>query len=452
MKIVIVGCGKLGVMLVDYLCKEGHDVTVIDQNPGVISSISDTYDVLGVVGNGATFATLKDGGVAEADLLIASTGSDELNLLCCLIARRLGNCQTIGRVRTVAYNSEISYFKQELGLALVVNPEEKTAREIARLLRYPSANLIDSFANGNVELLKFKIGKNCPLVNMSIAEISSKYKFDVLFCVIEGENSIEIPNGNSVLKEGDFVSFLSTPTNATAFFRKIGESVGQVKSVLIVGGGAIALYLGKILEDNNIAVKIIEKNEARCRVLAEELPYANIINGDGLDRDLLIEEGLSTCGAFVPLTNNDEENVIMSLYGKTASKAKIITKLSRMKIDDVVKSLDLDCFISPKFLSSQKILKHVRAMQNSVGSNVQSLYYLADEKVEALEFEINDDSPVANIPLNKLNLKPNVIIGAITRGTEMIVPRGDDIIQPSDNVIVVTSNKGFHDIADILKD
>ena len=430
MQIIIVGCGKVGRTLAEQLQEEESDITLIDVSSNVITSLQDDIDAMGIVGNGASINTLVEAGIENADILIAVTGSDEMNLLCCLIAQKTGHCQTIARVRNPIYAKEISFIKKRLGVTMIINPELAAAQEISRLLRFPSAIKIDTFARGRVEMLKFKVLPEFNLDGMTISRITEALKCDVLFCAVESRDHVSIPGGNQVIHDGDMVSILASPVNAAAFFKKIGLKTNQVKNAIIVGGGTISYYLTKALLDMNISVKIIEQNESRCETLSDLLPEATIINGDGTNRSLLMEEGLSRTEAFVSLTNMDEENVFLSLFAKTVSNAKLVAKVNRL---------------------ADYILQYVRAMQNSIGSNIETLYHILDNQAEALEFAIRENSPVTGIPLSELNLKKNLLVGYLNRNGQVRIPRGQDTIQVGDTVIIVTSQKGLRDITDILE-
>ena len=425
--------------------EEDTDLTLIDTDPDVINDLTEDIDAMGIVGNGASINTLMEAGVKTADIMIAVTASDELNLLCCLIAQKTGHCQTIARVRNPIYSKEISFIKERLGLSMIINPELATAREISRLLRFPAAIKIDPFSRGRVELLKFKVLPEFGLDGMSISQITDKYRCDILFCAIESKTTLSIPGGDHLVHNGDFVSIIATPKNTAQFFKKIGLKTHQVKNTLIIGGGTISYYLAKTLSDLKINVKIIDKNKDRCEELSEMLPDATIICGDGTDRSLLLEEGLSTVESFVTLTNMDEENIFLSLSAKNLTQAKLIAKVNRLPYKDVIGSV-----IYPKYITSDSILRYVRAMQNTIGSNVETLYHVLDNQAEALEFIIRDESPVVGIPLADLNLKPNLLVCCLTREGTVRIPRGQDSIQIGDNVIIVTTHKGLRDIRDIL--
>ena len=388
MNIIIAGCGKVGRALAEQLSREKHDITVIDRKPEAIQQITNIADVRGVVGNGASFEIQMDAGIDTADLMIAVTDADEVNLLCCLIAKKAGGCQTIARVRNPVYHHEIHHIKDELGLSMVINPEWAAAMEMARLLRFPSAIDIDTFANGRIELLRFQLEEQNPLCNNKIKDLHMLSRCEVLICIVERGKEVLIPSGEVELKAGDMISVVASPVNASRFFKTIGIETNQVKNTMIIGGGKISFYLAKRLLEMGIQVKIIEKDRDACERLCEILPKAMIINGDGTDRELLAEEGLAKAEGFAALTNMDEENVMLALYAKSMSKAKKITKVNRNTFDTIIGSLNIGSLIYPKHITSETILQYVRAMQNSIGSNVETLYRLVDGNAEALEFVI----------------------------------------------------------------
>ena len=451
MHIIIVGCGKVGRTLAEQLQEENIDLYLIDTVEKTINDITEDIDAMGIVGNGASINTLMEAGINTADILIAVTASDELNLLCCLIAQKTGHCHTIARVRNPIYSQEIGFIKEKLGISMIINPELAAAREISRLLRFPAAIKIDPFSRGRVELLKFKVLPEFGLDGMSVSEITEKYRCDILFCAIENKNELSIPGGDHIVHNGDFVSIIAAPQNTALFFKKIGLKTHQVRNTLIIGGGTISYYLAKALSDSRIAFKIIEQNPQRCEFLSEQLPAATIINGDGTDRSLLIEEGLETVESFVSLTNLDEENIFLSLFAKTVTEAKLIAKVNRLPYTDIIDDLDIGSVIYPKYITADSILRYVRAMQNTIGSNVETLYHILDNQAEALEFAIHDYSPVVGVPLSDLKLKQNLLVCCLARGGKIRIPRGQDTIQIGDNVIIVTTHKGLRDICDILE-
>ena len=451
MNIIIVGCGKVGISLAERLSAEGHDLVMVDISAKKVEEASNRFDIMGIVGNGASFAIQQEAGVEKADLFIAVTTADELNLLCCLMAKKSG-CATIARVRNPMYSKEIGFIREQLGISMIINPELTAAREIAKLLKFPSAIKIDTFAKGRVELLRFRLKPEIGFGGKSIMDIMARLKTDVLICAVERDNEVIIPNGSFVLQDSDTLSIVGSLEATAEFFEKVGVRSKKVKNSLIIGGGTIAHYLTKDLLKVGYRVRIIERDAARCEYLTEMLPGADIINGDGSDEGLLLEEGLTYADSVVSLTGLDEENIFLSLFAKKHSSAKLIAKVNKIAFNDVVDSLDIDSVIYPKYLTADYIVQYVRARQNSIGSNVETLYQLFDGRAEALEFSIREASEVTNVPLMDLNLKPNLLICAINRHGKILTPRGQNMIKVGDTVIVVTTNRGLDDIRDILKD
>ena len=450
MKIIIVGCGKVGTTLAEQLNRENHDITLIDCDSEALQSISDSTDVMSVTGNGAVYQVQMEAGIKEADLLIATTNSDELNMLCCLIAKKAGNCHTIARIRNPEYSAEINYIREELNLSLAINPELAAAREIARLLRFPNAIKIELFAKGRIELLKFMIPKDSILDRMKVMDVVSRLKSNVLICAVERGDDVVIPDGNFEMRGGDKISFIAPHADCADFFRKAGIENNTVNSAMFVGGGKLTVYLAKALADTKIKIKIIEQDEERCRILSELLPHAMIIRGDGSDQKLLLEEGIRQTEAFASLTGFDEENILLSLYAASQSRAKLITKVNKIAFENVINALNLGSVIYPKMLTADIILQYVRAMQNSMGSNIETLYKIVADKAEALEFRVRGDSPVLGIPLEKLRTRNNLLVACINRNGRIIMPRGKDTLEAGDTVIIVTTRTGLNDLKDIL--
>ncbi len=451
MNIIIVGCGKVGEALASQLHREGNDVTIIDEDAEKLRSVANKLDIMGVIGNGASRATQKDAGIDNTDLLIAVTGTDEVNLLCCLVAKKSAGCRTIARLKNPEYNTDAPYFKDELGLAMVINPEEAAAKEIARILKFPSAIKIESFAKGRVELLTFKIPEGSRLVGMSIKDVAVKYKTNVTFCTIERDSDVYIANGNFVFAEKDAVSFIASSKDALDFFATIDHKIRPIKDAVIVGGGEMTHYLCALLSRSGISVKIIEKDAGRCNDLSIEFDKATVINGDPADEDTLREEGVSKASAFVALTGLDEENILLSLFAKRSGSRKVITKINRIEYDDIINHLDLDSIVYPKNITADMIVSYVRAVNNTRGSNIETLYKIVKGKAEAAEFTVGEGSPIAGKPLAQLNFKPNVLIASIQRGKTPIIPRGQAVIEAGDSVVVVTKGLTLGDITDILK-
>ena len=451
MRIIIVGCGKIGLSIIKQLVIEKHDITVIDKNAEVINDITNNYDVMGLVGNGASYSVQKEAGVDRTNLLIAVTGSDEINLLCCLFAKKAGNCNTIARVRDPLYSKEIQYIKDELGLSMIINPEYAAAVEISRLLRFPSADKIDTFAKGRVELLNLVITEDSPFVNKTLIDVAKRVLSDILICTVERGDDIFIPNGAFILRANDKITIVASAVNSREFFTKIGYDTHQVKDTMIIGGGTMTYYLAELLLKMGIKVKIVEVNRDKCETLSENLPRATIINGDATNQEILIEEGINGCDSFVSLTGIDETNIILSLFAKTRTSGKIVTKIDRISFDDIINTFNVGSLIYPDKIAADYIVSYVRAMQNSIGSNVETLIKLNGGRVEALEFKILKGSPVIGIPLMQLNLKRDILIGCINRKGTIIIPKGQSVVEAGDTVIVVTTRSGLSDIKDILE-
>lgn len=449
--IIIVGCGKVGVNLIEQLSKEGHDITVVDKDARKVQALTNIYDVMGVVGNGASYNTQMDAGIEDADLLIAVADSDELNLLCCTVAKRVGNCAAIARVRTPDYSKEVGYLREKLGLAMIINPELEAAKEAARILYLPTALEVNSFAHGQAELIKFKIPQGNPLDGITVAYLGKHISNNILICAVEREGVIHIPSGNFTMERGDVISFVATRKDGKSFLESIGFKTNQVKNTMIIGGGKAAYYLANQLLHMGVSVKIIESNKERCEELSILLPKAIIINGDGTNEELLKEEGIEYVESFVALTGIDEENILLTLHARQVSNAKVITKINRITFKDVISRLDLGSVVYPKYITSEAIIAYVRAKKNSMDSNIETLYHMFDYQVEAIEFRVDEESEVTNIPLEGLALKNNLLISFINRNGSIIIPSGQDCIMVGDTVMIVTTHTGFNDIRDILK-
>lgn len=451
LQIIIVGCGKIGSALLEHLSKEGHDITVIDKNSERVQDFANMYDVMGIVGNGASYSVLMEAGIKNTDLFIAVTKSDELNLLCCTIAKQASNCATIARVCTPDYSKELGYLQDKLGLTMIINPEHEFAREVARILAMPTALDVNSFAHGRAELIKIKIPEGNCLDSMTITTMGSMMDEKVIICAIEKDGEVYIPSGNFVMHAGDVISVVSSRNGIKVFLETIGFKSKRVKDTMIIGGGKAAYYLAKRLMNMNVSVKIIEKDRARCEELSVLLPKAIIINGDGTEQELLREEGIDTAESFVPLTGIDEENIVLTLHARQLSDTKIVTKINRTSFKDVISSLDLGSIVYPRYITTEAIIAYVRAKTNSQDSNIETLYHMYDHRVEAIEFVVKKNSVVTNTPLRDMKLKENLVVSCINRNGNIIIPSGDDEIKVNDSVIIVTTNTGFNDIQDILK-
>ena len=449
MNIVIVGCGKVGTSIAHELNTEGHDIVLVDINGDAVSRLSDSIDAMGVEGNGATYDTLTEAGVQNADLVVAVTAKDEVNLYACLMAKSAGVKHTIARVRNPEYTQDLFRVKDLLGLSMAINPEQTTAIEISQLFRFAGASEVDTLSRGMVELIKVTVPEKSIVANKRISQIDI-LKNKVRICSVERGSEVYIRNGDFVIQSGDKISIVSKSETAAKFFRKVNVIIGRSRDVILLGGGKISFYLAQRLIKSGTNVKIIEKNPIRCKELAELLPEAVIINGDCMDQDLLLSEGIDHADGVAALMDFDEENILISLYIKGVSKAKIITKVNNTSFDNIVEQLNLECVINPKNISGEYIASYIRAMQNSLGSNVETLYRLNEDRVEALEFNAKNSSKLVGIPISKLNLKDNLQIICINRKGRIILPVGSDSIMTDDLVIVITKHKGLSDLDDIL--
>ena len=451
LNIIIVGIGKVGSTLVEQLSKEGNDITIIDKNPAAVQAMSGLYDVMGVVGNGASYSVQMEAGIENCDLFIAVTESDELNLLCCTVAKRVSNCSAIARVRTPDYSKEVEYLREKLGLTMIINPDLESAKEVARILYLPATLEVNSFAHGQAEMVKFKIPEGNILVNLPISQLGKAISHKVLICAVERDGEVFIPSGNFILEEGDIISYVANRKVAKQFLNALGFNTRQVKNTMIIGGGTSAQYLADKLLHSGVAVKIIERDRARCEELSLLLPKAIIINGDGTDEELLKEEGIHSAESFVPLTGIDEENIMLTLFARQVSNAKVVTKINHITFKDVINNLDLGSVIYPRYITSEAIIAYARAKKNSLGSNIETLYHMFDSRVEAIEFRVKNASKVTNTPLMELSLKKNLLITFINRNGSIIIPSGQDSIKVGDTVMIVTTHTGFNDILDILE-
>lgn len=450
MNIVIVGDGKVGAALTEHLSYEGHDVVVIDKDPKVVEEMVNSYDVMGLCGNGASYSVQKEAGVDKARLLIAATSSDELNILCCLVAKKIGAHHTIARVRNPEYAQQLHFFKEELGLSLVVNPEFAAANEIARVLRFPTALNMESFAGDRVDLAEIEIKADNPLSGMRVNEIG-RFKSRVLICAVQRGEKIYIPNGSFTLETGDRIHITSKRSDMIAFMKELGIYRHRTKNVLISGGGKMGYYLARQLSETGHKVKVIEIDEQRAELLAELLPKATVVHGDGSDRAVLLEQGLDNQDAFVSLTTIDEENIITTMYASSIGVGKTVAKVNRVSYD-ILQSIGIETAVSSKTIAANQIIGYVRALENSGSSSVQTLYKLVNDRVEALEFRIETENAFyVGSTLKELQLKDEVMIGCILRKGKIIYPCGDDTIENGDNVIVITSHHGFKNFEEIFR-
>lgn len=450
MKLVIVGAGKIGATLVEKLSKEEHDIVIVDKDAEVVEQIVNRYDVRGVCGGGADRMILEEAGVNTADFVIACTSRDELNILCCMLAKKLGAAHTIARVRDPEYFMEMEYMKGELDLDMWFNPELRTAQEIAEILSFPSAINVETFADGAAVMIELKVKKENPMVGKSVMEIMRDFDVKALFSMVVRENKVYIPRGDFVIQENDIVHITASEKEITNFSKKMQMFRRRARSVFIVGGGKIAYYLAKELIARKVAVKIIEKDEARCEWLSEELPEATILHGDGTDHEVLDEEGIDRCNAVVTLTGMDEENVIVSLYATRKKVTKVITKVDRPTIGQMVSHLGLDSVLSPRTIIASSIVRFVREVASDGKARINQLYKI-HEKVEALEFPVEDSFEYIGVPLKDLNIKKNFLVNGIVRDRKFIIPTGETSLMGGDEVLIVTTEKNVTGLEDIVR-
>lgn len=452
MNIVIIGAGKVGRTLASALIAEDHDVTLIDNNPEMVARMQNSLDAICLEGDGAVADVQKEAGVEKAGLVIAVTPSDELNIFCCLIAKRLGAKQTIPRVRTPAYFRQMGLVKDELRLPMIINPELAAADEILRVLIFSTASKVEVFGKGKLELVEYHLPQKNSLNNMSLREIYQKIKTRFLICAVQREDDVYIPGGNFILQGGDWIHIVATHRNIERVFRFSGSRTEKVKSVMIVGGGTMCYYLAQQLLDLGMKLKIIEIDHDRCMDLAEMFPKAVIVQGDGTDQALLLEEGVRDVDAFVALTGMDEENILLSLYAKEAADVKVITKVDRDNYAELAENLGLDCVITAKNLTTDNIISYVRSKIDEADSDMESMYRLVGDQVEAVEFQVRERIPdLTDIPLKYLHLKKDILVCAIVRGNEIIIPNGDESVQVGDQVVVVSKDYHFSKLREILE-
>ena len=453
MKIVIIGSGKVGYTLAEQLVKENHDVTIMDTQEDALRRAADALDVMAVRGNGVSASALREAGAREADLLVAATSSDEVNMVCCLTAKNLGARYTIARIRNPEYNASIRELRENLSIDMVINPENATAVEISRLLRFPSAANIDTFCRGRVELMGFRLQEGDFVVGKPLHAQSAQVKrLSLLFCAVDRAGEVIIPNGSFVPQVGDKLYIIGRPVSLDQFFRLLGRYTPKIKHVFIVGGGKVSLYLASLLQDMKMEVKVVERSAQRCRLICEQLEKTMVICGDGTDQELLQTERLPASDAFVALTDRDEDNLIISLYAMQQGVKKVIVKSNRQNYAGIARAVGLDSIISPKLITAELILQVVRGMQNSQGSVMNALYRIADGAAEAMEFTVSASTRGLGVPLRDLRLKKGVLLAVIVRGGQIIIPEGSSSLERGDSVIIISRDSGVRDLNDIYRD
>ena len=451
MRIIVIGDGKVGRTIVEHICEEGHEVVVVDTSANSIEEVVENFDVMGRVGNGASYEILESANAGKADIVIAATSSDETNILACLIAKKMGAKSTIARVRNFEYSKQKHIFEKDLGINMTINPENEAANEILKIINFPQAIRVESFAKGKVNLVELFIPESSPLVGKSLLSIYQEYQIKVLVCVVQRNDEVFIPTGGFIFQEKDKIHITAKRSDLKRFLKKLGLIEDKIESVMLIGGGKLSLFLGKELIKNKYDVKIIEQDYKRCVELSELLPQATIIHGDGTDQNVLDEEGIKTRDAVVCLTSTDEENIILSMYAYKQKVHKIITKINRPSFAGLMETISMASVISPKEIVASQIVSYLRATNNSRGSNVVTLHKLVNNKVEALEFVAKENTRLLNIYLKDLKLKSNILIAGIIRDGKAIIPNGNDMILENDNVIVVTTNHFLDDLNEIME-
>lgn len=450
MKIAIIGLGTIGRTILKNLSGEGHTVTIIDEDKEKIESLIEKYDVFGVVGNGACMDIQNEAGMKDTDLVIVLTGSDEQNILACLVAKKLGAKNTVARVRNPDYRRQVALMKEDLGIAMIVNPERETASEIFNLISLPSVAQIERFAKGRVFLVEIVVEEGSPLVGETLISLGQKLATKVLVCAVQRGDQVIIPSGNFRIEEGDKLHVTAEAKTLGDFLAEINLVKSPLKNVMIVGGGRIGYYLADALSKKKYEVKLIENNGAVAEELAELLPRVTVVCGNGTQQELLLEEGIEGIDAFVALTDIDEENMIVSMFANKRNVRKTITQIKSDDLYGMLDELGINNTVSPKHIVAGRIISYIRALANSRGSNVLNLYHLVNNQVEALEFAARKPGTIYDRPLHELNIKPNCLIACIIRKNEVIIPNGNSEIQLGDNVVVVTTHKNFDDLTDVI--
>ena len=453
MKIIVLGAGKVGKTLIKHMANEDHDIIVVDQNATKVEEVVNQYDVIGVVGNGGSYDILMEAGAEDANLIICVTASDELNILAGLMAKKMGTRHTIARVRNPDYSSQRDFMRNQLGFSMIVNPELEAASEIRRVLSFPSAVKVDTFSRGKVELAEFFVEDHSRLNGVELNQLHKITKTNILVCAVSHNEDVIIPDGNYTIKPGDHLYITGTHRDLSKFCLDIGVITSRIKNVIIIGGGKIAYYLSKQLSTQGIKVKIIEKDENRCQVLAEKLPYVTIIHGDGSDDELLNEEGIENTDAVLALTGLDEENIVLSLSAKSLYHKKTIAKVTRMNYTGLSDVLKVDSIVAPKKIVASQIIRYVRAKMNKDhDSSVKTLYKIVDGEVEAVEFKVTEHFKFLHKTINEMRIKEHVLVAAIIRGNEVIVPKGNTAMELNDYVIIVSRGEIMKSLNDMLRD
>lgn len=452
MKVIVSGCGKIGTAIVESLLKEKHDITVIDVDRSVIEFATTRYDVLGFCGNGASYDVLMEAGADKCDLFISVTSSDEFNMLSCFVAKKAGAKNTVARIRNSEYNNKsFGFVKNELGLNVVINPELLTAQAIFNVLDLPSATSIEAFSSSEMEMVEIVLKNDANVLGIPLYELRKKLKHNFLICLVQRGEEVYIPNGSFVLQAGDKLGVFAPKSNLSNLLKLFGLEHKPIKSVIIIGASKTAYYLSKLLTEAKTDVKVIEINKDKCEEFSKNIERVNVINGDGMSQDLLLEEGIMESDAFVALTGKDEQNVLMSVYSQSKGVQKTLTKINRDEIVDISKSLGIETVITHKNSVADVLVRYARALENSKESKIETLYRLLSGKAEAAEFKVLSDFKRTGVAIKDLKISPNVLIAGIIRNRETIIPCGEDVIMEGDSVIVITAGRSLIDLSEIIK-
>ena len=449
MKITVIGCGKRGCAVIDSLLAEGHEIVAVDNDPDVLSDITNVYDVITVCGSATDSDTLTEAEVDKSELVIAVTGEDEINMLSCFIAKRLGASQTIARIRNPEYNDKsLGFLKKELALSMTINPESLVAKEMFNVLKLPGAVKVETFSRGNFEMIELKLKENSLLDNISLMELKKKHPDNYLVCAVERGGELFIPDGNFVLKSGDKIGLTASSVEIQRLLKKLGLMQKQARNVMILGATRTSYYLSKLLIAGGNTVKLIDADAARCKDFSKLLPGAVIINGDPARQELLLEEGIGSVDALVALTGMDEENILLSYFAIMQNVPKVIAKINRTEFLPTAARLGIETIASPIRSVADVTVRYARALENSLGSKVETLYKLMNGNAEALEFEVTADSKIIKTPFRNLPTRKNVLIAGIIRGRKTIIPSGDDMIMPGDRIVIISGGGRLNDLSD----
>ena len=451
MKIIIFGCGKVGATIISSLTGEGHDIVAMDKAPSVVNEISTLYDVMGLCGTGVDSDAMREAGVEDAELFIAVTGSDELNMLACFLARKMGAKHTLARIRTPEYNDQsLGFMKQCLNLSVTLNPDLLTAQEIFNVMRFPSAVKVETFSGRNLEIVELNLKEESPFAGMKLIDLRKKHSENFLVCVVMRGDEVYIPDGNFELKVGDRIGVTAPHSEIQKLLKNVGMPQKMPKNAMILGASKIGYYLAKMLVAAGVNVKVVDQDKAACESFSNRVPSTTVIVGDGMQPEVLLEEGIEDTDAFISLTGSDEVNVLSAFFANEQKVATVIAKVNRPELAQTSTKLGLECIVSPQKSVSDVLSRYVRALHNSIGSNVETLYKLVDGKAEVLEFNVRPDFRYGDVPLREMKLKSNILIAGIVRGRKPIIPSGNDVILPGDKVIVLAAGHTLCDLSDII--